>query len=46
MVIGGIFGWGFEPSVDPDAGHTPHDDEPGHEPSPPEPATIGAEGDQ
>ena len=43
MVVAGLFGWGFEPSVDPDAGH--HGDH-GHEPTPePEPvgATAGAE---
>ena len=47
MVLGGIFGWGLEPSVDPDAGHARHDDG-GHEPpSPeavtPEAVTVGAE---
>ena len=24
LIVGGIFGWGFEPSVDPDAGHHPN----------------------
>ena len=40
MVLGGIYGWGLEPSVDPDAGH-----EEGHreEVLPPgEPVAVGA----
>jgi cytochrome c oxidase subunit 1 len=38
MVIGGIYGWALEPSVDPDAGH-----EEGHrEQVLPEPAPVGA----
>jgi cytochrome c oxidase subunit 1 len=43
LLVGGLFGWGFEPSVDPDGGHA---GDHGHEPSPePEPvaATVGAE---
>ncbi|MCU1373439.1 MAG: putative cytochrome c oxidase subunit I/subunit [Actinomycetia bacterium] len=43
LVIGGIFGWGFEPSVDPDAGHG-HDHDPGHDDGPahePEPVAVG-----
>ena len=44
MVIGGIYGWGLEPSVDPDAGHDDHGhDHPTHDP---EPALVtGAETD-
>jgi cytochrome c oxidase subunit 1 len=41
LLVGGIFGWGFEPSVDPDAGHADHDDG-GHEPTPEEPAMAAA----
>jgi cytochrome c oxidase subunit 1 len=38
FVVAGLFGWGFEPSVDPDAGH--HGDD-HHEPTPePEPAAA------
>jgi cytochrome c oxidase subunit 1 len=41
LVVGGIFGWAFEPSVDPDAGHG-HDDGHGQAPSPePEPVAVG-----
>src|SRR5437879_3650959 len=43
MVVGGLYGWSLEPSVDPDAGHGQdhgHDEHPSPEP---EPAAVGAE---
>jgi hypothetical protein len=43
MLIGGIFGWGFEPSVDPDAGHAHHDDGGHGAPDEPALATAGTE---
>jgi cytochrome c oxidase subunit 1 len=43
LVVGGLFGWGFEPSVDPDSGHghdAEHHDEPSPEPEPVAAATA------
>jgi cytochrome c oxidase subunit I len=34
MVVGGIFGWGLEPSVDPDAGHGHDHHDEAHDPTP------------
>ncbi|MGK2855501.1 MAG: cytochrome c oxidase subunit I, partial [Microbacteriaceae bacterium] len=40
MVVGGLYGWGLEPSVDPDAGHDEgHRDQVSPDP---EPAAVGA----
>jgi cytochrome c oxidase subunit 1 len=43
MVVGGIYGWGLEPSVEPDAHHG---DDHAHEPEPdPEPVNVGVSSD-
>ena len=43
LLLGGIYGWGLEPSVDPDSGGHGHE---GHPPTPePEPASSEAEVD-
>ena len=39
MVVGGIYGWALEPSVDPDAGH--HDGDHDDDGSAPDPALAG-----
>jgi cytochrome c oxidase subunit 1 len=42
LLLGGIYGWGLEPSVDPDSGGHAHDDH-DHAPTPePDPASVEA----
>jgi cytochrome c oxidase subunit 1 len=43
LVIGGIFGWGLEPSVDPDAGHEEGHADQVHDEPLPTPVGVGAE---
>jgi cytochrome c oxidase subunit I len=46
IVLGSIYGWAMEPSVDPDAGHEEGHAEQVHDDPGPEPATVGAGGEE
>ncbi len=42
VVMGGLYGWAMEPSVDPDAGHEEAHGHEAHDDPAPEPAAVGA----